>query len=123
MNHITLIGRLTADPDTKPYGKEGNTYTRYTLAMDNGNDTDFIPCICWNKQSEFASKYLFKGMKIAIEGALKSNTYETKDKKKVTSYCVNVSRHEFVEPKRKENPQGEFMLIPDDIDDNELPFK
>lgn len=67
MNHVTLIGRLTKDVDTR-YTQSGKAVAMFTLAVDrvgkgpNGEkQADFIPCVVWDKQAEIAGKYLAKG--------------------------------------------------------------
>ena len=75
MNRVILIGRLTKDPDVRyTSNQDATAVARYTLACDRaykkkGEQTaDFINCVSFGKNAEFAEKYLKKGMKIAIEG-------------------------------------------------------
>lgn len=135
MNKWTGIGRLTRDPDVR-YSQGENTLciARYTLACDRINrqegqpTADFISCIAFGRQGEFAEKYLSKGMKIAVEGRIQSGSYE-KDGTKIYTTDVIVERHEFVESKgannnntvENSNPTDGFMNIPDGLDE-ELPF-
>lgn len=132
MNHVTLIGRLTKDPDVRYTQGENNTcMARYTLAVDRRTkekQTDFISCIAFGKTGEFAEKYLHKGTKIAIEGRIQTGSYTNKDGQKVYTTDVVVTSHEFCESKNNaEGAQnsdhvGAFMDIPEGIDE-ELPFE
>ena len=73
MNKVILIGRLTKDVETRYSGEMA--VAKYALAVDRkGKDagTDFINCVAFGKQGEFAEKYLRKGMKIAVSGFLVS---------------------------------------------------
>lgn len=138
MNKVVLIGRLTKDPEVR-YSQGNNTMAiaRYTLAVDrkfkrDGEpNSDFINCIAFGKNGEFAEKYLHKGVKILIEGRWQSGSYTNRDGQKVyTNDCV-VESCEFAESKnanQSERPQPApqtdsdgFMSIPDGIDE-ELPF-
>ena len=73
MNKAILIGRLTRDPEVR-YSQGSNTaVARYTIAVDrkfkkDGEPTaDYIPCVVFGRQAEFAEKYFRKGMKVLEE--------------------------------------------------------
>ena len=139
MNKVILIGRLTKDPETRySQGQNSTCIARYSLAADrqfkrDGDQAaDFLNCVAFGKQGEFAEKYLIKGTKIAVIGRLQTGSYTDKDGKKVYTTDVVVESHEFVESKKESDqetqasPYGsigtdEFMNIPDGIDE-ELPF-
>ena len=134
MNKVILIGRLTDEPNIKY--NEDLAIARYTLAVDRQfkkegeNGADFIKCVCFGRQAEFAEKYLSKGKKIAIEGRIQTGSYENKKGEKVYTTDIIVNSQEFVESKSQEKvtrqappqpqPKGdeEFM----DVDDSQLPF-
>lgn len=133
MNKTILIGRLTKDPDVR-YTNTNNeqmAIARYTIAVDRvkKGETDFISCVAFGKQGEFAEKYLKKGTKIAVEGRIQTGSYTNKDGQKVYTTDVVVERHEFCESKGSAETQPEpapdnngFMEIPEDAVDA-LPFK
>lgn len=139
MNKVILIGRLVADPETRQT-QAGGIVSRYRLAVDRqrGKDgqreADFINCVAFGKSAEFASKYLSKGTKIAIEGRILTGSYEKDGVKHYTTDIV-AERHEFCESRAAASPsvQPPAQTAPavpessnDDfmpIDDNEdLPF-
>lgn len=128
LNKVILIGRLTRDPDVRYSNNDGDQLciARYTLAVDRikKDETDFIGCVAFGKQGEFAEKYLKQGIKIAIEGRIQTGSYTDKDGKKVYTTDVVVEKHEFCESKSDEPPKsnGEFMNVPKDVGDS-LPFK
>ena len=138
MNKVILMGRLVRDVDVRY--SQGNTpmaIARYTLAVDrkfkrDGEpNADFINCIAFGKNGEFAEKYLHKGIKILVEGRWQSGSYTNKDGVKVYTTDVVVESCEFAESKNASQsersqtvPQTDsdgFMSIPDGIDE-ELPF-
>lgn len=138
MNKVILMGRLVRDPELRySQGEKATAIARYTLAVDrkfkrDGEpNADFINCIAFGKNGEFAEKYLRQGIKILVEGRWQSGNYTNKDGQKVyTNDCV-VESCEFAESKNashSERPQAApqadsdgFMNIPDGIDE-ELPF-
>lgn len=123
-------------------GQNQTAIARYTLAVDrkfkdsNGNYTaDFINCVAFGKSAEFAEKYFHKGLKIAVVGRLQTGSYTDKDGKKVYTTDVVVEEQEFCESKGNSNqPSGQqgagqntsssdgFMNIPEELDDDTLPF-
>lgn len=143
MNEVILMGRLTKDPDIR-YTQEAQPMciARYTLAVDRGvkkdgqQSADFISCVGFGKNGEFAEKYLHKGMKICISGRIQTGSYTRQDGQKVYTTDVVVGHQEFAESRQSNDvahnysvPQPEsqnaaidgFMHIPDGIDE-ELPF-
>lgn len=127
MNTVVLIGRLCKEVDFKiAAGRDGDMpIARYTLAVDRKgkkDEADFIPCVCFGKTADFASKYLHKGMKIAVEGRIQTGSYTNRDGQKVYTTDVIVDSHEFCERKTEEQKrQDDFMNIPPDIEE-EMPF-
>jgi single-stranded DNA-binding protein 3 len=87
MNKVTLMGRLTKNPETR-YTPNNTVYTTFTLAVNRiyGKDiqeADFINIIAWNKTAEIVSTYLTKGNLIALAGRIQTRDYDGKDGKKV----------------------------------------
>lgn len=129
MNIAIISGRLTRDPEVRE-SASGVKVARYTLAVDRiGDGTDFIDCVTFKKNAEFAEKYLKKGTKIIVEGNIQTGSYENKEGKKVKTVNICVNRHEFCESKNAKNteempPKADsngFMEVPDSIEE-ELPF-
>lgn len=138
MNKVILIGRLTKDTETRvTQGENATTVSRYTLAVDrrfkrDGDPADFINCVAFGRQAEFAEKYLHKGMKICVVGRIQTGSYTNRDGQKVYTTDVIVEEQEFCESKQNNpvNTQPEpeqssvgngFMNFPSYLDE-ELPF-
>lgn len=136
MNTVILMGRLTRDPEVR-YSQEVDpvAMARYALAVDRkyksdgGANTDFINCIAFRKNAEFAEKYLCKGMKIVITGRLQAGKYTNQEGRTVYTTDVVVESQEFAESKKSQEnrdiwpPAGDggFPNIPDSLDEG-LPF-
>ena len=143
MNKVILMGRIVRDPDVRySSGEKPTAVARYTLAVDrkfkrDGEQTaDFISCVAFGKQGQFAENYLHQGMKIVITGRIQTGSYTNRDGKKVYTTDVVVEEHEFAEsksanenpgalydaPKRASNVDSDgFMQIPEGLEDT-LPF-
>ena len=110
MNVVLLMGRLVRDPQTRTYGDANDRkMARFTIACDRrgkrdeGQQTaDFIGCICYGKQADFADQYLRQGTKIALTGEIRTGSYDDNDGKKVYTTDVLVHNIEFAESKRSQ---------------------
>ena len=141
MNLCIMMGRPTKDPEIH-YTQDGKPIARFTLAVDRRfkregqPDADFHTCICFGRTAEFVEKYIQKGTKILVNGALQDNNYQGRDGQMVYSKQIVCDNIEFAEsksasqgapkqaapkqPEQKPDKDG-FMNIPDGIDE-ELPF-
>lgn len=106
MNKVQLIGRLTRDPDIRyTQGDKPKCIARFTLAVDRRfkrdgeQGADFITCVVFGKQAEFAEKYFHKGIKIAVVGRLQTGSYQNKDGQTLYTADVIVEEQEFAESK------------------------
>ena len=144
MNKVILMGRLTREPEVR-YGAGENSIAvaRYTIAVDRRfkrdgeQNADFIGCVAFGRNAEFAEKYLRQGTKIVLTGRIQTGSYTNRDGKKVYTTDIVVEEQEFAESKAAATENGGqgnysrsssapsdadgFMTIPDNIDD-ELPF-
>ena len=99
--------------------------------MTGERKADFISCVAFGRQAEFAEKYLRKGTKIALTGRIQTGSYTNRDGQKVYTTDVVVEEQEFAESKTagqiaQQNPapmtrEDGFMEIPDGLEE-ELPF-
>ena len=86
LNHITIMGRLTRDPELRRTSS-GVAVASFTVAVDRdfgGRDggereTDFIDCVAWRQTGEFVSKYFTKGRMIVVSGRLQIRSWTDKD--------------------------------------------
>ena len=109
MNKVILMGRLTRDPSISytqaNSAQESTCVARYTLAVDQRfnrdgeRKADFISCVAFGRQAEFAEKYLRKGTKIVLAGRIQTGSYTNRDGQKVYTTDVVVEEQEFAESK------------------------
>ena len=111
LNHITIMGRLTRDPELRRTGS-GVAVASFTVAVDRdfgGRDggekeTDFIDCVAWRQTGEFVSKYFTKGSMIVVSGRLQIRGWTDKDGNKRRTAEVVADNVYFGESKR--NSEG-----------------
>jgi single-strand DNA-binding protein len=100
MNKVILIGRISSDIDARRT-QSGTSTATFSVAVDRNmgagkeKATDFIRCVAWGKTSEFLARYFSKGKQIALEGNIKTGSYE-KDGVKHYTTDVWVDKVEFV---------------------------
>ena len=107
LNHITIMGRLTRDPELRST-QTGVSVASFTVAVDrdfSGRDggekqTDFIDCVAWRQTGEFVSKYFRKGSMIVVSGRLQSRKWQDRDGNNRTSWEVNADNVYFGESRR-----------------------
>ena len=133
MNKVILMGRLTRDPEIRySQGERSTAVARYSLAVnrtfkrDGDPDADFINCVAFGRQAEFAEKYFHKGIRIVITGRIQTGSYTNKDGVRVYTTDIVVDEHgggyqQSGRPVPSLAPSDGFMNIPDGIDE-ELPF-
>ena len=124
MNRVTLMGRLTGDPEVR-YTQSEKVVTTFTLAVDRpgkDNGTDFINVVAWNKLAEIIGNNLSKGRRTLIEGSLRVSSYE-KDGQKRKKTEVVADRMHFVDGKSGggEKPKGEFVSMGETVEEP-IPF-
>ena len=126
MNVVNLLGRLTRDPEVRYFsaGGEQKARARFNLTVNRYNDDcDFISCVAFGKIAEIIEKYVTKGTKIAVEGRIQTGSYTNKEGQKVYTTDVVISNLEFAESKKEANQQSDgFLDVPDNLDDDDLPF-
>jgi single-strand DNA-binding protein len=128
MNSVTLVGRIVREFSAE-YTRGGDAMCTFTIAVDRVSKTkvtDFIKIKVFGKQAENAAKYLGKGSKCAVQGALQADTYEKRDGSKGQDTYVLAQRVEYLDSKKTEG--GSTQLASMDISadftevDEAIPF-
>ena len=112
LNHVTLMGRLVADPELQ-HTPNNVSVTRIRLAVDRNysrqgeeKKTDFIDVTLWRNTAEFVCRYFSKGRMIAVEGSLRIDNYTDRDGNKRTRAYVEGSDVYFADSKSTGNGGG-----------------
>ena len=108
MNNVNLIGRLVRDPDMRstPSGKE---VVSFTLACDRSKDqTDFVPCVAWEKLAKTIQQYVHKGEKLGVSGRITTRKYEDQQKNARYATEVVVERIDLLGSKESESSDDSF---------------
>ena len=108
MNKIILIGNLTRDPEMKTT-QNGYNVCDFTIAVNKRrygqqqqqqagqqSDADFFRISVWGKNGENCARYLSKGRKVFVSGALSARTYQANDGTTRVSLEVNADDVEFL---------------------------
>ena len=118
LNHITLMGRLVADPELRRTGS-GVAVASFRIAVDrdfgkneNGEkETDFIDCVAWRQTGEFVSKYFTKGRMAVVSGRLQIRNWTDKEGNKRRTAEVVADNVYFGDSKRAGESAG-FSAAP-----------
>ena len=150
LNRITLMGRLTRDPELR-HTQSGNSVASFTLACDRDfaaqgaeKETDFIDVVAWRNTADFVSKYFSKGRMAVVAGRLQIRNWQDKEGNKRKTAEIVADSVYFGDSKRdgQDNSAAapapaEFTQLPDATpvpfpapdmpqmeigDENELPF-
>ena len=118
LNHITIMGRLTRDPELRRTGT-GVAVASFTLAVDRDfggqggeRETDFIDCVAWRQTGEFVSKYFTKGRMAVVSGRLQIRNWTDKDGNKRRSAEVVADNVYFGDSKREGDNAGAAYAAP-----------
>ena len=110
LNHITIMGRLTRDPELR-YTQSQTPVASFTLAVDRDfasrdggeRQTDFIDCVAWRQTAEFVNKYFTKGSMAVVAGRLQIRDWQDRDGNKRRSAEVVAENIYFGESKRRDD--------------------
>lgn len=139
LNHITIMGRLTRDPEMRRTGS-GVPVTSFTIACDRDfsgkgseKETDFIDVTAWRNTAEFVNSYFSKGRMAVVSGRLQIRKWKDKDGNDRRSAEVVADNVYFADSKKEESSSSnvnnftpyseslqEYAVV--DGDDDSLPF-
>jgi single-strand DNA-binding protein len=97
---ITIVGNLVDDPDLRftPSGaavanfriaSTPRTFDRQANEWKDG-ETLFLSCAVWRQAAENVAESLQRGMRVIVQGRLKSRSYETREGEKRTVFEIDV---------------------------------
>jgi single-strand DNA-binding protein len=105
VNSVTLVGNLASEVELKELAEERKVAS-FLLAVDRESadgGADFIRVVCWNRQAEICSEYLARGAQVAVDGRLRSRSWQDPDGKRRNAVEVVASRVQFLsKPQHKD---------------------
>ena len=121
MNSVSLMGRLTRDPEVRYTANTQMANARFVVAVNrklskekrqeaenNGYPTaDFISCMAWGKTAENIGNYFKKGQRIAVSGHIQTGSYENQQGQRIYTTDVVVDSFDFVESNKDNNSNQE----------------
>jgi single-strand DNA-binding protein len=111
LNVFMGMGRVGKDPDKIKLSKEDKPYTRFSLAIDQGNNqTMWLQVTAWEKQADFVEKYVRKGTSVFVQGKLLMKKYKDKSQADRLSVEINATNVQILEKKSKEGDE-----LPDEV--------
>ncbi len=134
MNNVSLIGRLTRDPEVR-YTQDQMAIARFSVAIDrpvsSGKEkqTDFPNVVVFGRQAENCERFLSKGRLVGVQGRIQTGSYTNKDGNKVYTTEVVANRVEFLDwgdrPSGAAAPARQDDDIPagfEALEDEDIPF-
>lgn len=99
INNVTLVGRLTKDPDLR-YTSNGTGVATFTLAINRNftnqageREADFVQCVIWRKPAETLANYARKGTLLGVTGRIQTRSYDNQQGQRV--YVTEVVAENF----------------------------
>ena len=124
MNKVSLLGRLTKEPEIRYTKTDNLAVASFTLAVNRRfskeNVADFINIVAWGKTGEFVCKYFNKGQQVGVIGRIQTRNWE--DDKKVKHYVTEVVAEEVYFADSKKEESKEAIESNELVSDDDLPF-
>lgn len=130
VNKVILIGRLGKDVELR-YANNGKAVANFSMAMGEQwtdrdgkkqEKTEWANIVCWDKQAENCSKYIFKGSQVYVEGKLQTRSYDDKSGTKRYVTEVVAQQVKFLDSRKQEQPGGDVGAGAPPLDDDQIPF-
>jgi single-strand DNA-binding protein len=132
LNRVTIIGRLTRDPELK-YIQSGSAVANFSIATNRNYTTNsgekkeevsYFDCIAWGKMGEILTEYCHKGSRIAVEGRLQQRRWEDKENNKKSKIEIVSDNIQFLDSKASSDKAvgGASAEAPQQAGTNENPF-
>ena len=103
INNLTIVGRLTRDPETKQVN--GKSLTNFSLAVKKGSkgkeEVSYFDLVAWEKTADLIATYCNKGKQVIITGELKQDRWE-KDGQKRSRVSIVVKSIQLLGSKQEE---------------------
>lgn len=127
MNKIIITGNLTRDPEARTT-QTGVSQSTFDVAVQRRfknaqgqREADFLTVVAWRQSADYCNRYLTKGSKVCVEGALQRRSYTAQDGTKRYVTEIIADHVESIATGHAEPDAAPDA--PQEVDDDELPFK
>lgn len=121
INTVTMVGRLTKDPEIQKIVSTGTTIGRFSIANNQyfrGEEkTSFFDCVTFNKTAENVYNHVHKGDLVGVVGRIQTSQYTAKDGTKRVSTDILVNDIQFLETRRQEQQVAAVQVEAQKTDD------
>lgn len=110
MNNVSVIGNLATDVEVRDAGEK--RVSNFLLAVarpSKDGGADFIGVSAWERQGELCAQYLSKGRRVAVEGYIRSHSWEDDQGRRRREIELVARRVEFLSGPREESSDGEVV--------------
>ena len=128
MNSLTIIGNLTAAPELRTTST-GINVCSFTVAVnrrkaneDGSHDADFFRVTAWRQLGENCARFLDKGRKVYVRGAVALHTFTKNDGTNGASMEVVADDVEFLSPRVSDETPANVPAGFAAVESDELPF-
>ena len=109
MNNVTLLGRLTKEPELRFTEGSDLAVCKFTLAVNREfkkDETDFINCIAFGNRAKIISQYVGKGKQLAVKGRIQTGSYDAQDGTKRYTTDIVVDSFDFISNGNNQGDSG-----------------
>ena len=128
VNKVILVGNLGKDPEVR-YLENGVSLARFPLATsevftdktsgEKREVTEWHNVVVWRGLAKIAETYLKKGMKVYIEGKLKTRSWT--DESQQTRYSTEIVADQLIMLSKAEQAAGARKDYPPTIEEKQVP--
>lgn len=130
MNKVSLVGRLTKDPEVRYTANNQTAVAKFTIAVnrmfkqEGQPDADFIPVVVFGKSAENCGKYIGKGRLVAVSGRIQTRSWDDQEGKRHFTTEVLADEVHFLDKGQasSQNNTGGFGEVPPEEYPDDLPF-
>ena len=112
INHVTLLGRVGADPELRST-RSGTAVVQLRLATDRysksneATETDWHSVVCWGKTAEAVARFVGKGDRVHVAGRLQQHSWQTESGERRSKVEVHANEVIFLDSRSDHNSRND----------------
>lgn len=111
-NSVTLVGRLTRDPEMRTTNT-GKNFATFSIAVnkrfkpqDGGPEADFFNCKAWGQTADYVNQYVQKGRLVLVQGRIETRKYQDKDGNNREAIDISCDQVNAMDSNRRDGEEG-----------------